>query len=77
MEMKGKTMSTHTATVFNGELKLDAPLALPDNSRVTITVDPVVNPSQQAWADLKERLKARPVYAEGQHFTRDELHERR
>jgi hypothetical protein len=70
-------MSTHTATVVNGELKLDVPLALPDNSRVTVTVDPVVNLSQQAWTSLKERLKSRPIFAEGQHLTRDELHERR
>jgi hypothetical protein len=69
-------MSTHTATVVNGQLQLDVPLPLPDNSRVTVTVAPVVADSQQAWASLKERLRERPVYAEGQHFTRDELHER-
>jgi hypothetical protein len=69
-------MSTHTATVVNGQLQLDIPLPLPDNSRVTVTVAPVGSASQQAWTSLKERLKARPVYAEGQHFTRDQLHER-
>jgi len=70
-------MPTHLATVVGGQLKLDDPLPLPDNSRVTVTVDPVpAKPSQQAWNSLKERLQQRPVYAEGQHFTRDELHER-
>ena len=29
------------------------------------------------WESLKKRLKERPIHAGGQHFTRDELHERR
>jgi len=69
-------MSTHSAIVVNGQLRLDIPLPLPDNSRVTVTVALVSGASQHAWTSLKERLQARPVYAAGQHFTRDELHER-
>jgi hypothetical protein len=36
-----QVMSTHTATVVNGQLQLDTPLPLPDNSRVTVTVAPL------------------------------------
>jgi hypothetical protein len=42
--MKGpaqeQVMSTHSAIVVNGQLQLDIPLSLPDNSRVTVTVSP-------------------------------------
>ena len=69
-------MQTHTATVINGQLTLDVPLPLPDNSRVTVTVAPVSGAAQQAWNSLKERLRNRPIDAAGQHFTREELHER-
>jgi hypothetical protein len=69
-------MSTLTGTVIDGQLKLDAPLALPNYSRVTVTVSPVSTKAQAAWASLKQRLATRAVYAAGQHFTRDELHER-
>lgn len=69
-------MASHTATVMNGQLQLDVPLPLPDNSRVTVTVAPFPEAAQQAWTSIKERLRQRPINAEGLHFTRDELHER-
>lgn len=69
-------MASHVATVMNGQLQLDVPLLLPDNSRVTVTVAPLPEKAQQAWNSIKKRLSARPVDAQGLHFTRDELHER-
>jgi hypothetical protein len=50
-------MSTHTATVVNGELKLDVPLALPDISRVMITVESVA-----ASLDSAQRTVEVPGY---------------
>jgi hypothetical protein len=74
-------MRTQTfATVEKGQLTLDEPLDLPDHSRVNLTVEPVsdvrIDPVV-AWQSLRQRVKERPVHSGGQHFTRDELHERR
>ncbi|MCE9557041.1 MAG: hypothetical protein K8T91_27150 [Planctomycetes bacterium] len=67
-----------TATVLGGELKLDQPLALPDQSRVRVTIQPVV--SNEGWRralDSLERLRRdRPIHSGGLRFTRDELHDR-
>jgi hypothetical protein len=71
MTAQERLMSTDTATVVNGQLQLDTPLPLPDNSRVIVTVAPVATSSQQALASIQERLRKRPLYAAGEHFTRD------
>jgi len=68
------------ATVEKGQLTLDKPLDLPDRSRVQLTVEPIPdsgNGPVAAWQSLRQRVRERPVYSGGQHFSRDELHERR
>lgn len=73
-------MSTDvTATVLGGELKLDRPLSLPDQSSVRVTIHPVV--SNEGWRqalDSLDRLRRdQPIHSGGLRYTRDELHERR
>ena len=73
-------MSTQvTATVIGGLLKPDQTLALADQTRVQLTIEPIGEKREPAaaWAALQARLRQRPVHAAGKHFTRDELHERR
>ena len=75
-------MSTQvTATFVGGMLKPDQDLALADQSRVRLTIEPIEDWSQQAataaWEALKARLRERPIHGGGKRFTRDELHERR
>ena len=72
-------MSTDvTGTVLGGILKLDQPLSLPDQSRVRVTIQPVV--SNEGWLhalSALERLRQeQPIRSGGQCYTRDELHER-
>jgi hypothetical protein len=72
-------MSTDvTGTVLGGTLKLDQPLSLPDQSRVRVTIQPVV--SNEGWRhalDALERLRReQPIRSGGQRYTRDELYER-
>ena len=66
------------ATLVSGMLKLDESLAFPDQTRVILTIEPIIEQSAAAaaWQSLKTRLRQRPVHAEGKPFTRDELHER-
>ena len=67
-----------TATFVSGMLKPDESLSLPDLARVLLTIEPISErpKAATAWLSLKNRLRQRPVHAEGKHFTRDELHER-
>jgi hypothetical protein len=68
-----------TATVVNGMLKPDGRLPLPDQTRVTVTIEPIeerLEPAQ-AWESLKAWIRANPLHGLGPHLTRDELHERR
>lgn len=67
------------ATVIDGSLELDERVALPDNTRVVVTVESagVVQENRTGWRVLKRRIQERPVHAGDLHFTRDELHERR
>jgi hypothetical protein len=67
-----------TATFVSGMLKPDESLSLPDQTRVILTIEPIVErpESAVAWQALKSRLRQRPVHANGKKFTRDELHER-
>jgi hypothetical protein len=74
-------MSTQiTATVVNGMLKPDEPLALPDQSRVRVTIEPIEEWSPEgataAWESILARLQERPIHGGGMRFTRDELQER-
>ena len=68
-----------TATVIGGSLELDAPLALPDKSRVRVTVEWLTETNegwQTALTALDRLRRERPIRAQGLRFTRDELHER-
>lgn len=67
-----------TGTIVDGVLKFDEPVSLPDQSRVSVTVEALVDVEQRlaAWNAIKERLRLRPINSGGVHFTRDELHER-
>ena len=68
-----------TGTIVGGVLKFDDPVNLPDQIRVSVTVEPLVDVEQRlaAWDSIKARLRLRPINSGGVHFTRDELHERR
>jgi len=69
------------ATVTNGVLKPDQPLALPEQTRVRLTIEPMEawspEKARAAWEAIQARLKERPIHGGGMHFSRDELHERR
>jgi predicted DNA-binding antitoxin AbrB/MazE fold protein len=77
-----RAMTTQVeATLTNGVLKPDRPLALPDRARVRLTIEPIEEWSPEkaraAWEAIQARLKERPIHGGGMRFTRDELHERR
>ena len=67
-----------TGTVLGGALKLDQPLSLPDQSRVRVTIQPVVSNEgwQQALKALSRLRQEQPICSDGQRYTRDQLHER-
>lgn len=68
------------ATFIDGKLQLDESVALPNNSRVQVTIEPIgatVSDPMAAWQAMKKRIKERPIHSGNGHFTRDELHERR
>ena len=68
-----------TGTVIDGQLHLDQPLALPDQSRVTVTIvaQPVTSANrQQAFGTWWKYLDEHPIDSGGLRFTREELHER-
>ena len=70
-----------TATVIGGILKPDESLALADQTRVRLTIEPIEDWSPAkalaAWEAIKTRLRERPLHFGGERYTRDELHERR
>ena len=68
-----------TATVVGGILKPDASLQLPDQTRVNLTIEPIVeNPDPvAAWESLQSWIRENPLHGLGRRLTRDELHERR
>jgi len=73
-------MSTRMmATVVNGMLKPDERLSLPDQTRVSLSIEPVEGQPEArvAWASLRAWIKAHPLHGLGRRLTRDELHERR
>lgn len=67
------------ATIVDGMLRPDAPIGLPDASRVSVTIQAIETPKNPlaALQSIQDRLKLRPVFTDGRRFTRDELHERR
>jgi hypothetical protein len=72
-------MTRITATVVNGMLKPEQSLQLANDTRVRLTIEPLVERSEprQAWEALNARLRQRPIHGLGRRPTRDELHERR
>lgn len=73
-------MTQATGVVQNGVLQLDQRLDLPDQTRVTVTVEPVTEDWRVRYREGLERLRKRiredPIRA-GIHFTREELYEGR
>ncbi|MBW3599212.1 MAG: hypothetical protein KY475_18320 [Planctomycetes bacterium] len=68
-----------TATVIGGLLKPDETLSLPDQTRVTLTIERLgaADEPAQAWASLKTWIRDNPLHGLGPRLTRDELHQRR
>jgi len=70
---------TATGILVGDTIHLDAPVNLPDQTPVTVTVQPIAAARDQAiaaWEATKARLRERPIHGGGKRFTRDELHER-
>ncbi len=69
-----------TGTVVDGQLKLDRPLTLANDSRVVVTIEVQISSPEtreqalEAWLSF---LEEHPVDSRGVRFTREELHERR
>ena len=73
-------MTTQVAATYaDGVFKPDQSVAIPERTRVTLTIEPISEPpnAAAAWESLMERLRERPINSGGVRFTRDELHERR
>lgn len=71
---------TITGIVVGGGVQLDQPLSLPDQTPVTVTVQPLPASKADAiaaWESLQARLAKHPIHGGGKRYTRDELHERR
>ena len=68
-----------TGTILGGQLRLDRPIELPDNSRVRVAVEPVddwqprLRNGLKVWKQVCEQ---NPIHSGRKRFTRDELHER-
>jgi hypothetical protein len=80
--MRGNAVMSQTLTgiVIGGEIQLDQPISLPDQTPVSVTVQPLPHAKASAiaaWESLQARLAARPIHGGGKRYTRDELHERR
>ncbi len=72
------TMTT-TGTLIDGVVKLDEWVDVPNNSRVTVTLEVLQYDPLNAKAALDRMLKRnqdRPVHSGGVRYTREELHER-
>jgi hypothetical protein len=68
-----------TATVVGGMLKPDQSLQLAEQTRVNLTIEPIVETLEpaEAWEALKAWIRQNPLHGLGRRLTRDELHERR
>jgi hypothetical protein len=73
-------MNPISATWTGGAFKPDEAVALPDQSRVRLTVEPIIEWSPErataALAVLQKLIRERPIRS-GLRFTRDQIHERR
>jgi len=62
-------------------LMLDESIDLADQTRVSLTIEPIQEWSEtaalSAWDAIKSQLRKRPLHFGGQRYTRDQLHERR
>jgi len=67
-----------TATVVGGMLKPDERLQLPEQTRVNVTIEPLVERAEAVapWESLKAWIGNSPIYGLGSRLTREELHER-
>lgn len=68
-----------TGTVIGGRLELDQPLALRDNTRVTVVISPISDERAQrleAFERWRKHIEEHPIDSGGLRFTREELHER-
>jgi hypothetical protein len=73
-------MTTHvSATLIGGMLKPDVTIPLPDQARVQLIIEPIVEKLEpaEAWESLKAWIRQNPLHGLGRRLTRDELHERR
>ena len=73
-------MTAHfTATVVSGIFKPDQPLPLAEQTRVRLTVEPIVETAEpvQAWQAFKSWISQNSLRGLGRRLTRDELHDRR
>ena len=71
---------TTTGTLTDRIVQLDANVELPDNCRVSVSIEPIEQDSEQARAALQRflnRADRRRFDSQGERFSRDELHERR
>lgn len=70
-----------TATFVNGVLKPDQALALAEQARVRLTIEPIEEwtpeKGKAAWEALKKQILEKPLHFGGKRYSRDELHERR
>jgi hypothetical protein len=71
-------MTQVTATVIDGLLKPDEILAIANQTRVRLTIEPLGDgtASGQAWESLKHWIQQNPLHGLGRGMTRDELHDR-
>lgn len=70
---------TTTGTLIDGVVKLDEWVDVPNNSRVTVTLEVLQYDPLKAMEALDRMLKRnqdRPVHSGGVRYTREELHER-
>jgi hypothetical protein len=74
--MKAQT----TGTLIDQTVQLDEPVALPDNSRVNVSIERISDNSadhRAAFESFKELIQQHPIHSGGHHYTRNQLHERR
>lgn len=70
------------ATVVDGELKLDKPLDLPNDSRVKVVVeiDETAEARRERFRrgveEMEKLIQEHPIHSGGLHFKRDELYDR-
>ncbi len=68
-------------TVLEGEVKLDKPVDLPDNCRVSVVVQPLSSgtwdpvKATAALEEFKKLIAEKRLYLGGETFNREELYE--